>query len=116
MLLQNSITKRFIVSSTLYCTLVAYSIHCMVRFYPGFQSVATLTSEHIGRDEPLVDFDRVFVGILWRFIGRENVGHAKGGGDEHSECERLHGDSNITLQNHNNHNDTKSALNWYAIF
>lgn len=73
-------------------------------------------SEHIGRDEPLVDFDRVFVGILWRFIGRENVGHAKGGGDEHSECERLHGDSNITLQNHNNHNDTKSALNWYAIF
>lgn len=48
-------------------------------------------SEHIGRDEPLVDLDRVlFGGILWRFVGTEHVGHAKGGSDEHSECERLH--------------------------
>lgn len=55
-------------------------------------------SEHIGRDEPLVDLDRVFVGggILWRFIGTEHLGHAKGGSDEHSKRERLH-DSNIAL-------------------
>lgn len=63
--------------------------------------VATLTSQHIGRDEPLVDLEGFFVVILCWLIGTENVGHAKGGNDDHSEGKRLHD----VLQSHNNHNN-----------